>query len=36
VTLTVEGNGAGRVLVYEDASADLLGLIECPWSGECR
>ena len=36
VTLTVEGRGAGRVLVYEDASADLAGLIECAWSGELR
>lgn len=32
VTLTVEGTGAGRVLVLEDATPGPLGLVECRWA----
>lgn len=36
VSLTVEGEGASRVLVYEDGSAGDAGLLECRWTGDAR
>lgn len=32
MTISVEGRGAGRVLVVENA----LGLAVCPWKGDVR
>ena len=36
VSITVEGEGASRVLVWEDASSGELGLVECRWTGDAR
>jgi CubicO group peptidase (beta-lactamase class C family) len=36
LSITIEGEGAGRVLVFEDGTPGQAGLCECAWCGEAR
>jgi hypothetical protein len=36
LSITIEGEGAGRVLVLEDGTPGQAGLCECAWCGEVR